>query len=92
MKINFPKDFSKLARDLICKLLKSNPKDRISLKDALNHAWFKSNPEIRPVLTRKVEMEKRLPTLDHDIEEDEYEVVSRVSKINREENHTTNSS
>ena len=31
------------ARDLITKLLKYNPDDRITAKDALTHPWFKTN-------------------------------------------------
>ena len=89
LKINYPKDFSKLAKDLVGKLLKTTPKDRISLKAASEHPWFKNNPPIRPVLTRKVEMEKKLPTLEHDPEESDFEPVSRVSKVNREETKKT---
>ena len=84
LKINFPKDFPKLAKDLVAKLLKVTPKERISLKAALDHPWFKNNAEIRPVLTRVVKMEKQLPTLEHDLEEGDFEPVSRVSKVNRE--------
>ncbi len=85
LKITYPKDFPKLARDLVNKLLKVVPKERISLKEAQSHPWFKNNAEIRPVLTRAVKMEKHLPTLEHDLEEGDFEPVSRVSKINREE-------
>ncbi len=84
LKISFPKDFPKLAKDLVTKLLKVVPKERISIKAALEHPWFKSNAEIRPVLTRAVKMDKQLPTLEHDLEEEDFEPVSRVSKVNRE--------
>jgi len=84
LKISFPKDFPKLAKDLVGKLLKVVPKERIGIKAALEHPWFKTNAEIRPVLTRVVKMDKQLPTLDQDIEEEDFEPVSRVSKINRE--------
>ncbi len=85
IKINYPRDFPKLARDLVGKLLKSNPKERLSLAAALDHAWFKSKPEIRPVITRKIVMDMNLPTLDQAIGEDDFETVSKVSKINRED-------
>ncbi len=85
LKIVYPKDFPKLAHDLVNKLLKVVPKERISLKAAIAHPWFKSVPEMRPVLTRAVKMEKQLPTLDHDLEEGDFEPVSRVSKVNRED-------
>eukprot|EP01022_Parablepharisma_sp_SALTPOND_P028398 TRINITY_DN70906_c0_g1_i1.p1 TRINITY_DN70906_c0_g1~~TRINITY_DN70906_c0_g1_i1.p1 ORF type:complete len:774 (+),score=121.79 TRINITY_DN70906_c0_g1_i1:6250-8571(+) len=84
LRINFPKDFPKLAKDLVTRMLKVVPKERISLKAALEHPWFKTNAEIRPVLTRAVKMEKQLPTLEHDLEEEDFEPVSRVSKVNRE--------
>ena len=29
------------AKDLITQLLQKDPKDRIKLKDAMNHAWLK---------------------------------------------------
>lgn len=85
LRIIYPKDFPRLAKDLVSKLLKSNPADRISLSDALEHAWFKSRPEIRPVLTREVEMKKALPTLEQAMGDDDFEAVSKVSKVNREE-------
>ena len=85
LKIQYPKDFPKMAKDLVTKLLKVNPKDRISLKAALDHPWFRSNAEIRPVITRSVKIKKQLPTLDHDLDEEDFEPVSRISKVNREE-------
>eukprot|EP00826_Nyctotherus_ovalis_P030096 TRINITY_DN2390_c0_g1_i5.p1 TRINITY_DN2390_c0_g1~~TRINITY_DN2390_c0_g1_i5.p1 ORF type:complete len:426 (+),score=126.50 TRINITY_DN2390_c0_g1_i5:111-1388(+) len=84
LKILYPKDFPKMAKDLVAKLLKVNPKDRISLKAALDHPWFRANAEIRPVLTRSVKLKKQLPTLDHDLDEEDFEPVSRVSKVNNE--------
>ena len=44
VRINYPKDFPKLAKDLIGRLLKSNPKERIKGEELLEHAWFKANP------------------------------------------------
>jgi serine/threonine protein kinase len=40
-KIVFPPDYSPLAKDLTQKLLKVEPKDRISIADIKNHPWFK---------------------------------------------------
>eukprot|EP00826_Nyctotherus_ovalis_P024939 TRINITY_DN1924_c0_g1_i7.p1 TRINITY_DN1924_c0_g1~~TRINITY_DN1924_c0_g1_i7.p1 ORF type:complete len:720 (+),score=256.08 TRINITY_DN1924_c0_g1_i7:160-2319(+) len=84
VKINYPKDFPQLAKDLVSKLLKPRPKDRLSLQEILMHPWIKSRPTIRPVLTREIKMEMKLPALDQDLEEKEYEPVSKVSKLNRE--------
>lgn len=46
LKINWPLDFPHLAKNLITKFLKQNPKDRISLEESLNHIWFEQNPPI----------------------------------------------
>ena len=51
-KIKWPKGFSGVARDLVTKLLKTNPAERINLEDVLNHPWFKANPPIKPVQTQ----------------------------------------
>jgi hypothetical protein len=48
-KIKWPKGFSGVARDLVSKLLKTNPVERISLEEVTNHPWFKANPPLRPV-------------------------------------------
>ena len=42
-KIAFPSDYPSLARDLTNKILKPNPKDRISTKEIKRHPWFTSN-------------------------------------------------
>ncbi len=47
VRINFPKDFSKLAKDLVCRLLKSDPRERIRGKELADHAWFKANPPFK---------------------------------------------
>jgi serine/threonine protein kinase len=44
-KIDFPKDFPALAKDLIQKILKKNPKTRIGLQEIKNHAWIKFNTQ-----------------------------------------------
>ena len=49
-KINWPSDFPPVAKTLIFKILKQNPKDRISLKEILNHAFFEQNPPIYKAL------------------------------------------
>ena len=38
--ISWPEKMNSLAADLISKILKSNPKERISLKEILNHPFF----------------------------------------------------
>lgn len=49
-RINWPDDFPPLAKNLISKILKQNPKERLTLDEILSHSWFDKNPEIRPVL------------------------------------------
>ena len=49
LKIKWPKGFSGIAKDLISKLLKIDPKNRIPVGEITEHPWFKSIPQIRPV-------------------------------------------
>jgi serine/threonine protein kinase len=51
LKINWPSDFPPLAKNLITKILKLNPLERITIDEILSHAWFEKNPPIKPVLT-----------------------------------------
>ena len=41
LKINWPKDINYEERDLISKILKYNPKDRLTLEEILEHNFFK---------------------------------------------------
>ena len=49
-RVKWPKGFPGVARDLVSKLLKTNPAERISLEEVLNHPFFKANPAIKPVV------------------------------------------
>lgn len=51
LKINWPSDFPPLAKNLITKILKLNPLERITIDEILSHSWFEKNPPIKPVLT-----------------------------------------
>lgn len=42
-KPNIPADYPPLARDLTLKLLKANPRERLSLQDIKKHPWFAQN-------------------------------------------------
>ena len=46
VKVRFPKDFPKLAKDLILRLLKVDPNERISIEELKSHPWFKANPPL----------------------------------------------
>ncbi|KAK3085302.1 hypothetical protein FSP39_001294 [Pinctada imbricata] len=44
--LHFPSYVSEGARDLVSKLLRHNPNQRINLKEALEHPWIKENSRI----------------------------------------------
>lgn len=50
LKINWPVDFPPLAKNLVTRILKLNPKERPSLDEISAHSWFEQNPPFRPVL------------------------------------------
>ena len=58
LKINWPVDFPPLAKNLISKILKLNPNERLSLEEILDHPWFTQNPPLRHVLTNYLTNEK----------------------------------
>ena len=60
LKINWPVDFPPLAKNLITKILKLNPNERLSLEEILDHAWFTQNPPLRHVLTNYLTNEKEI--------------------------------
>ena len=51
-------DFPPLAKNLISKILKLNPNERLSLEEILDHPWFTQNPPLRHVLTNYLTNEK----------------------------------
>ena len=50
LKINWPNDFPPLAKNLITRILKLNPKERITIDEILAHSWFEKNPPIKPIV------------------------------------------
>ena len=60
LKINWPVDFPPKAKNLVSKILKLNPKERISLEEISSHSWFEKNPPLRPVLTNYLTDEKQI--------------------------------
>ena len=60
LKINWPVDFPPLAKNLVSKILKLNPKERLSIEEISSHAWFEKNPPLRPVLTNYLTDEKEI--------------------------------
>jgi len=94
-KIKWPKGFSGVARDLVTKLLKTNPQERMSLNEVLNHPWFKSNPAIKPVaqlemvtvgsLEKEAAPKEKTPLVQSEIKKENYQVVSKPSIQNKAE-------
>jgi serine/threonine protein kinase len=41
-KVQYPSDFPPLARDLVQKLLRFNPEERLSIPEIKKHPWFKA--------------------------------------------------
>ena len=51
LRIVWTDDFPQLAKDLVGRILRLNPKDRLTLDQIINHQWFKDVPIIKPVLS-----------------------------------------
>lgn len=75
----FPKAFPLLAKDLVKKMLKVDPEQRLTAEQVLEHSWIMSHAPLRPtadLVTVKVE----LPTVpeegDVDFYESNYIIVS----------------
>lgn len=71
LKICWTDDFPPLAKDLISKILRLKPSDRLSLEQILDHQWFKEIPQIKPVLEpyNYDEMQKLVSHLIHSLPE-----------------------
>lgn len=83
VRINFPKSFSPTAKDLILRLLRSNPNERLSLQEIMNHPWMSTHQPIRATITQQLVPEP-LPSEETLAEqpskpftESEYRVLSR---------------
>lgn len=51
LKIKWTDDFPLMAKNLISKILKVKPSERLTLTEMLDHPWFKETPLIRPLLS-----------------------------------------
>lgn len=50
LKLRFPMTFPPLAKDLVRKLLKINPAERISLEELLTHQWLRTVQSLRQLI------------------------------------------
>ena len=60
LKINWPVDFPPIAKNLVSKILKLVPSERLSIQEILDHQWFSQNPPLRHVLTNYLTDEKEI--------------------------------
>ena len=51
LRIVWTDDFPQLAKDLVGRILKLNPKERLSLDQMMNHQWFRDTPLLKPLLS-----------------------------------------
>ena len=49
-----------IAKNLVLSILKSNPNDRPTLEEILNHRWFQQTKIIKPLLENNLHTEKDL--------------------------------
>jgi serine/threonine protein kinase len=84
-KIKWPKGFSGIARDLVTKLLKINPAERIPLDEVINHPWFKSLAPLKPVDAIPTTIAPKQIDLSTNVKKEDYQVVSKPSIQNKNE-------
>jgi serine/threonine protein kinase len=89
VKIEFPKSFSPLAKDLVLRLLRANPEERLTIEEVQRHAWLVTHQPIRPTITQQCVKEALPCNLEGDTDEiasedpikpfneNEYRVISR---------------
>jgi len=83
-RIKWPKGFPPTARDLVTKLLKTNPNERMPLDEITNHPWFLNNPALKPVaVTQTVADRPTKLELDKEIKKDDYAIISKPSIQNK---------
>lgn len=82
LRVGFPKNFPNGAKDLIRSLLKSNPAERISIVQLLEHSWIVQHPPLRTTCELQTKIEK-IPE-GHLIPESEYKVISQVDNISKQ--------
>ena len=93
LRIVWTDDFPQLAKDLVGKILRLNPKDRLTLDEIINHQWFRDVPIIKPVLTPIIynERQKLESHLIQSIPEFEKErnIMNKSAMVNKPQNKVT---
>lgn len=82
-KIRWPKGFSGVAKDLVSKLLKSDPDQRIALSEIVEHPWFQAHKPTKPLIPKSIVPQKLDPS--GDIDKGKYAVISKPSLKNKVE-------
>ena len=80
VRINFPKNFPPLAKDLIVKMLKANPAERISLAEITNHPWMTTHQPIRPTITQQLTKEALPCTLEKSPNDTDTDQIKPISE------------
>ena len=80
LKIQWPKDMSPLAKNLISKILKLNPADRPSFDEILDHQWFKQTKIIKPLLENKMKTNKDLLAF-HMLNECDDKTLEKINQL-----------
>lgn len=79
-RMNWPRDFPPLAKNLVSLILKQNPKERITLKEVLNHMWFQQNPPIYKPL-EPISNDRRKILESHLLSEKPENCQKEISKV-----------
>ena len=51
--LKFPPDFPQLAKDLVKKILKKDPNQRLTLNQIINHVWLRGDKPLSTTLKKK---------------------------------------
>lgn len=80
----YPKNFPGLARDLVQRLLKTDPGQRLGIEEMFNHPWIRGNPPTRET-SDFTEGVVELPTVpdsgDPIFSDNEYMIISAPSPV-----------
>lgn len=87
VKINWPNDFPPLAKDLVMRILRFEPNERISIDEMLKHPWLKKTPRIRKELNC-IELSKKEILFSHMINVDSLNSSDETNEESKENINT----